>query len=281
MKKFILLTASVALTAVLGAGCASNQGELGNRNIRQNAVRYDANGNLLNNGNLMNNGKVNTLNNRNSNMLNNGNGNGLNNLNNLNNKRFANDQMNEMNRVNGRRLNSNNIVGSHKNYKIEMSDQIANKLVNKNTIKSAYVMLTDNNAYVAVSFEDHLNKGNTRALSRTNGNYVGKSTADRYSRMNTMSTGEEALTAKVKEDIAREVKRMNPSVEHVYVSANPDFVGRMNGYMNDVKLGHPIQGFVAEFNAMAERLFPARVDTITTNDAHRNRMRGDIYDMNR
>lgn len=76
--------------------------------------------------------------------------------------------------------------------------------------------------------------------------------------MSTLSTGNHMLTAQVKEQIASKVKQLNPSIEHVYVSANPDFVGRMNAYMNDVKLGHPIQGYIAEFNAMVERIFPAQ-----------------------
>lgn len=233
-KKISLLSTSLALAAVLAAGCATNQGDLGNRNIRQNAVRYDANGNLISN------------------------------INNLNSKRFANDQMNEMNRVNGRRLNSNNIVGSHKNYKIEMSDKIAEKVTQMNTVKSSYVMLTDNNAYVAVSFEDHHNHAGSKAMSRTNMRSMDNSNGHVHNNMNAMSTGEEALTEQVKADIAKEVKRMHPTVENVYVSANPDFVGRMNSYMNDVRLGHPIQGFVSEFNAMAERIFPANASRLMT-----------------
>jgi YhcN/YlaJ family sporulation lipoprotein len=57
--------------------------------------------------------------------------------------------------------------------------------------------------------------------------------------------------------IAGIVQRMTPQIQNVYVSANPDFVARMTSYMDDVRLGHPIQSFVAEFNAMVERIFPA------------------------
>ncbi|WP_173275374.1 YhcN/YlaJ family sporulation lipoprotein [Paenibacillus sp. NEAU-GSW1] len=246
MRKMLLgAAACIAVTTML-SGCASNQGDLGNRNIRPNSARYDANGNIIPGTG------VGTYNNYTGN--------------NYTAKRFANDQLNEMNRVDGMRLNNNNIVGSHKNYKMEMSQDIANRLANKNNIKSAYVLLTDNNAYVAVSFADHFNGANGRLNSRTNMNNA------THKKFSTMSTGDQALTAQVKEDIAREVKRMNPSVNNVYVSANPDFVTRMNSYMNDVKLGHPIQGFIAEFNAMAERLFPANA---AKND---NRT---IYDSNR
>lgn len=272
-NKFILLTASVALATTL-AGCAANQGDVGNKNIRQNSVRYDANGNVIRN--LAAPGT-------------------------LTNKRFANDQMNEMNRVNGRRLNSNNIVGSHKNYKMEMSEEIANRLVAMNTVKRANVMLTDRNAYVAVSFEDNVGGLNAKSYSRTNlsspitdanrhmngtygsngrygmngmnGTYGMNGTMGGYNNGNNgmrglsmTDTDESRLTEKIKSDIAAEVKRLHPSVQNVYVSANPDFVDRMNSYMGDVRQGHPIQGFVSEFNAMVERIFPANATRLNANN---------------
>ncbi|MGO4111105.1 YhcN/YlaJ family sporulation lipoprotein [Paenibacillus sp. YAF4_2] len=279
-NKFILLTASVALATTL-AGCAANQGDLGNKNIRPNSVRYDANGNAIRN--LAVPGA-------------------------MTDKRFANDQMNEMNRVNGRRLNSNNIVGSHKNYKMEMSDEIAKRIVALNTVKSANVMLTDNNAYVAVSFEDHVNDLSAKSISRTNRSYMTSPITDTNRSMNgtygangkygmngmngtygmnpamnghgttsnnsngmrglsMTNTGESQLTDKIKSDIAAEVKRIHPSIQNVYVSANPDFVDRMTSYMGDVRLGHPIQGFVSEFNAMVERIFPANATKLNSQSA--------------
>ncbi|MDQ8735749.1 YhcN/YlaJ family sporulation lipoprotein [Paenibacillus sp. LHD-38] len=220
-KKMIAFSAGVLLSTML-AGCSENQGDLGNKNIRSNSIRYDANGNLLKD------------------------------------KRFADDQMNEMNRVNGRRLNSNNVIGSHKNYRMEMSEKIAEQITEMDAVKLSYVLLTDHNAYVAVSLDENEPAGDSKLMSRTNTGYMGKEGVRMSRRMSSLSTGQDMLTEQIKDDIANEVKRIRPSVEHVYVSANPDFVGRMNAYMNDVKLGHPIQGFIAEFNSMAERIFPAK-----------------------
>jgi len=220
-KRIIALSAGVLLSTML-AGCMEKQGDLGNKNIRSNSIRYDANGNLLKD------------------------------------KRFANDQMNEMNRVNGRRLNSNNIIGSHKNYRMEMSEKIAESITKMDAVKLSYVLLTDHNAYVAVSLDEKEPAGDSKMMSRTNSGYMGKEGVRVSRRISTLSTGQHMLTDQIKDEIANEVKRLRPSVENVYVSANPDFVGRLNSYMNDVKLGHPIQGFIAEFNAMAERVFPAK-----------------------
>ncbi|WP_219838375.1 YhcN/YlaJ family sporulation lipoprotein [Paenibacillus sp. R14(2021)] len=375
-RKWAMLAAGAMISTVL-AGCSSNHGELGNRNIRGNSVEYDMNGNRI----------LNT--------------------------RFANDQMNEMNRVDGHRLNSNNLVGLHKNYRLEMSSAIAERIERMPEVNKAYVMLTDDNAYVAVSLKDRadakgpksmsltaptplsrsqqaymrpymsnmhtgprassistnvpsvgrmLSKGmndmgrviangvndvnrvigngvnDVNRMTRTGVNDVNRMTRNGVSDVNrmmrngvndvgnVMRTGERdvnrvtgnspmvgrslpqtmngtnngmygstnngqnygtsmnsamnrelpmsrgmstysenstemsnAAPGSLKDRIAQEVKRMSPQIKEVYVSSNPDFVNRMTAYMNDVRLGHPIQGFIAEFNAMVDRIFPHRV----------------------
>lgn len=327
-QKFKMIAASVALGTML-AGCAANQGDLGNRHpVEQQSVRYDMMGNRIMS------------------------------------KRFANDQMNEMNRINGLRQNSNNIVGIHDNYRLEMSQNIADSLASKKLVKSAKVMLTNHNAYVAVTLHDGVSPGGSNTMQRsslgmTSNGYGSKplpstpspgasfngtimnntdidrtghlgyrvmglsnkkhaykgasgmngvpnmtgtgltgsprygtySTSNNYNINNMYNTNannyrpystnhmyndgglyharsggaaanaDMQLTEQVKSSIAAEVKRIAPSVDHVYISANPDFVDRMNGYWDDVKAGHPIQGFIAEFNAMVDRIFPVKVDT--------------------
>ncbi|WP_274649627.1 YhcN/YlaJ family sporulation lipoprotein [Paenibacillus humicola] len=231
MQRTLKLLAAGALIGTMLSGCMEKQGDLGNRNIREQGVRFDANGNRILN------------------------------------KRFADDQMNEMNRVDGRRLNSNNIVGSHANYRLEMSDEIADRIAAMKEVNRAYVMLTDNNAYVAVSLNEGTkggkeNDGKQPPLSRTNQAF------QRPGILNPLNYGASLpgtyriqsadVAGALKDKIAREVQRMAPQIKNVYVSANPDFMSRMTSYMEDVRLGHPIQGFVAEFNAMVERVFPAR-----------------------
>ncbi|QYR23107.1 YhcN/YlaJ family sporulation lipoprotein [Paenibacillus sp. sptzw28] len=239
-RKWAVLAAAGALLSTVIAGCTERQGDLGNRDIRPNSIRYDMDGNLIMN------------------------------------KRFADDQLNEMNRMEGRRLNSNNIIGSHANYRLEMDDDIADRVAELKEVNKAYVMLTEYNAYVAVS----LNQSRARAgaggaglqsqsatpaplLGRTPQSYM-RPYMNGYTGIRNGNTGGSymnAATANVSTDlqarIAGIVQRMSPQIQNVYVSANPDFVARMTSYMDDVRLGHPIQSFVAEFNAMVERIFPA------------------------
>lgn len=236
-RKWVWIAAIAALSTML-VGCTDRQGDLGNRNIRENNVRYDMSGNRI--------------------MT----------------KRFANDQNNEMNRKDGRRLNSNNIIGLHKNYRLEMSEEVADELASMKEVDKAYVMLTDNNAYVAVSIKDGKKKVgpnkmsadqmSPRPLGRTNQGYGhlsmnssgGNQASPNVYDDKRIRGADSLVTDNLKTRIADKVKQLVPQADNVYVSANPDFVDRMTAYMNDVRLGHPIQGFIAEFNAMVDRIFP-------------------------
>lgn len=222
-NKWTLLTASVVLSAMLGGCSMENQGDLGNKNIRTNQVRYDANGNRLLD------------------------------------KRFADDQKNEMNRVNGRRLNSNNLVGSHKNYRLEMKPEFGEKLVETiDGLSQAVVMMADTNAYVAVSLDESADQEEIGSLSRTYMGLSGAKGVEAGKRMGALATGQHKLTDETTSQIIDKLKAMRPEIEYVYVSADPEFVGRMNAYLNDAKQGYPVQHYIMEFNGMAERLFPPR-----------------------
>ncbi|QAY66600.1 YhcN/YlaJ family sporulation lipoprotein [Paenibacillus protaetiae] len=255
MKKTIAFFSAFLLLGGMLSGCASNQGHLGNReleDVRPNSVRYDANGNTIWA------------------------------------KRFANDQLNEQNRVGGRRLNNNNIVGKHDNYRIEMNDVMAKAIENKFGFSMVNVLLTDNHAYVAVSPKGAYKSqsapaGRTKAsymnpdrmLSlpgaqdssnyrlRTNGMYDARNNgiydprpASSPDAAGQTAIGEQGLTEQQKSGIAAEVKRMKPSVNQVYISSKADFVHRLAAYAEDQRSGQSIQGYIAEFNAMAERVFP-------------------------
>lgn len=220
-NKWAVLSAGVLLGTMLSGCGMENQGDLGNKNIKTNEVRYDAFGNLIRD------------------------------------KRFADDGMNERNRVAGSRVNNNNLVGSHKNYHLEMSGDAADRIMTIDPVQASYVMLADNNAYVAVSLNDTEPQGNTQMMSRTNIGFLGREGAAAGKRMSSLSTGEEMLSEELKSRIAGAVREMYPQIAHIYISANPEFVGRMNAYMNDALLGYPAQNYLMEFNAMAERVFPA------------------------
>ena len=70
----------------------------------------------------------------------------------------------------------------------------------------------------------------------------------------------DTLSASIKNKVAAEIKRNAPQIKNVYVSDNPDFVQRVNGYADQARAGYPLQGFVNQFRIMVERIFPTRVN---------------------
>lgn len=74
----------------------------------------------------------------------------------------------------------------------------------------------------------------------------------------TKATDTDTVTQDMKDKIAAVVKKADPSIDNVYVSANPDFVERADYYAEEFRAGHPLKGFANEFRTMVERIFPTR-----------------------
>ncbi|WP_026905627.1 YhcN/YlaJ family sporulation lipoprotein [Paucisalibacillus globulus] len=110
----------------------------------------------------------------------------------------------------------------------EAAELITKKI---DVIDNAYVLTTDNNAYVAAELDtDSGNRNNNK-------------------------DGEQ-LTDDVKEQIAAIVKSVDHDIDNVYVSTNPDFMDLVNNYSNDIDNGEPVEGFFDEIGNMIERVFP-------------------------
>jgi len=298
MLKGVAASSIVLSTALALTGCMNKQGDLGNKNIRSNNYRAQS----------------------------------------LDGTRFANDGANETNRINGTQRMNNNIAGRQGNTNLALSQDIADRLTALPEIKSAYVALTNNNAYVAIVEDRNRNADGNGATGTTgtNGNVTPFSTGTTSNRggdgstnpnhfrshysadglhyyhkdqianvprtgMHTrskdhyrgLSVGNEAanngftlngagtgagtaagtgsfdrnatgsdgtaaadVSDDLKSKVADIVKGMHPTVDNVYVSANPDFYGRMQSFAADVAGGHPIQGMVNQFNALVNRIFP-------------------------
>lgn len=188
MRRRLIITTVILSSAIALTGCMENTGDVGNKNIRQNAIG--------------------------------------------NKSRFANDQDNDRNRMFGERRENNNVIGMHGNSRVELSDKVAEQISSMPEVDSAFVAMTDHNAYVGVVLDQKAMKGSHPDIPDQQKNMI----ADR-------------------------VKSLSPSTENVYVTTNPDFIGRMQGYANQVREGHPIQGLIVEFNALVERIFPAPAGT--------------------
>lgn len=137
------------------------------------------------------------------------------------NRNYDNNNVNQDNRnMTNRNVNMKN--GDHNN-RMDVADEAAEKIVSMREVDQANVIVTDNNAYVAAKLADH------------NGNRLEKG---------------------VETKISDVVKSMDPNIDHVYVSVNPDFYTRTTSYANDIRNGRPVAGFFDEFSTLVRRIFP-------------------------
>lgn len=137
------------------------------------------------------------------------------------------------------RSNIDNVNNRDNEYSV--SDEAADKIVDEIAeIDSAYVLTTNNNAYVA-------------AMLDNDGNRAGKQHS---------STGKDAtnkgeqLTDDVKSRISEIVQSVDHNIDNVYVTTNPDFMDLTDNYINDMNDGKPVRGFFDEIGNMIERVFP-------------------------
>ncbi|MBO0997741.1 YhcN/YlaJ family sporulation lipoprotein [Bacillus sp. SD075] len=107
---------------------------------------------------------------------------------------------------------------------MRVSKDISNRVEALKEVSNANVIVTENNAYVGAVLKNE---------------------------------GDKDITNDLKERIADTVRGADPSVDQVYVSANPDFVQRMEGYANDIENGKPVAGFAEEFRELVTRIFPS------------------------
>ncbi|MDQ8738024.1 YhcN/YlaJ family sporulation lipoprotein [Paenibacillus sp. LHD-38] len=106
--------------------------------------------------------------------------------------------------------------------RVDVADRAAENITKLKGVRQANVLVTRRNAYVAAALDDDQKK----------------------------------LTRDIEDQIAKQVRAADSDIQNVYVSTNPQFVDRINGYVDDVQQGRPVVGFVEEFNEMVARIFP-------------------------
>jgi spore cortex protein len=130
--------------------------------------------------------------------------------------------INDSNRANNIRDNDGMVRNDLNNgSRMRVADKAAKKIANLPEVNTANVIVTNNNAYVAVKLPSGKN-----------------------------------LTDKIEKKISNRVKSVDRNINRVYVSANPDFYKHMQGYANDIRGGKPVSGFFTEFTQTIQRVFP-------------------------
>jgi YhcN/YlaJ family sporulation lipoprotein len=106
--------------------------------------------------------------------------------------------------------------------RFDIAKAAADRIVRINGVKQANVLVTNRNAYVAA----------------------------------VVNTPKNVMTRALEDQIAKEVRATDPNILNVYVSTNPEFVDRVNRYVEDVRQGRPVTGFFDELSNMIQRIFP-------------------------
>ena len=156
--------------------------------------------------------------------------------------------MNRTGGVNGREGTSDNILLNPAS-NVQISQEIADQIAAMDEVDTANVMVTDHNAYIAVT----LHPGSAIARTGQDTNATGQ---PNLGTANTNPAGARDVSQEIKDRIANKVRSTHPNIRNVYVSANPDFVERMNILAEEIRNGRPIEGLLNEFNNVIQRVFP-------------------------
>lgn len=108
---------------------------------------------------------------------------------------------------------------------VEVADEVADKITELEEIESASVLVTDNNAYVAVELSEGVEE-----------------------------------TEEIKTKISDAAKAENADFNNVYISANPDFAQQFRDYGDRIRADEPVEGFFNEFTETVDRVFPDQAE---------------------
>ncbi|MBB6215547.1 YhcN/YlaJ family sporulation lipoprotein [Anaerosolibacter carboniphilus] len=60
----------------------------------------------------------------------------------------------------------------------------------------------------------------------------------------------------VRDEVINRIHTAEPTINRVYVSSNPDTLGRLRGFGNDIRGGRPITGFIDQVETLFRRTIP-------------------------
>ncbi|MGM8366739.1 YhcN/YlaJ family sporulation lipoprotein [Virgibacillus sp. W0181] len=175
-------------------------------------------------------------------------------------------RMNDLNdNFNGNNANNNN---DNNNNQYDVADKAADKITDQiKEIDQAYVLTTDNNAYVAAMLDNDSNRNNNNRMNENgtnnnqnnndgiNGMFDNNANNNNNNTGNNRGNGDE-LTDDVKSKIKDIVQSVDKDIDNVYVTTNPDFADLTNNYINDMDEGRPVRGMFDQIGNAIERIFP-------------------------
>lgn len=161
---------------------------------------------------------------------------------------------------------------AHRNTKLSYDEKLSAAVSDVPGVAQAFVMVTDSNAYIAL-MTDHTATGvsggkasryetnNTGTQDGFYNNRTGSNTVPDpdwiASGTNSWDTVQEHedLSHPFKQTVALKVRELHPGVKDVFISANRDFINKVNKLSQEQWMGRPLDPYVGEFNAICEQVF--------------------------
>lgn len=149
-----------------------------------------------------------------------------------------------------------NDVHYHRNTQLTTNEKLAEAIANLDGIDFASVMLTENNAYVGVKTDPEQNSSQ-KVRNQDKNRVKTRNNKDHKNNTNKQNQADDvAVSEQIKKAVSKKVRELHPDIKNVYVSANPNFVDRLDNMIQSIGTGQPVRGLVNEFNTMVERIFP-------------------------
>ncbi|MEC5423732.1 YhcN/YlaJ family sporulation lipoprotein [Virgibacillus sp. C22-A2] len=149
---------------------------------------------------------------------------------------------------------------NQRNDQYHVAEEAADRITDEvDEVERAYVLTTNNNAYVAAGLDIDRNARNDRSDTDNNAGRNTQNNTGNMGNINNQNNNErfdDELSDEVKDEIADIVKSVDEDIDNVFVSTNPDFFDLTNNYADDVNRGQPVEGFFDQIGNMIERIFP-------------------------
>jgi hypothetical protein len=189
--------------------------------------------------------------------------------------RPTNDAAHTRSGTNTTNVSRGSLFNIHDNTSIVMNQSLARQIAALPEVKSAQVVSTESNVYVAVRLNDQSPSDHTLRNNRITGNamhhdanqqpaatprpYSGitGNSYDHAQSLNNNPTPTSDIAMQTKQKIMDRVRSLSdPSLHHVYISANQDLVQVFENYARDAQQGKPFSGGINGFNVLVQRIFP-------------------------
>lgn len=151
----------------------------------------------------------------------------------------------------------------HQNKTMHLSVDTGTKLTEMEGIHMAHVLITDQNAYVALvldlSATGTLESGTPHTMfggDRSGRPFVKNGEVKTEIDAPFTTPDEKNISSKLKQKVALKVRELNPHVVEVFISANEEFNTLLGKYHRLQWFGESLDSHVQQFNDSIERFFP-------------------------